>query len=389
MQQNEKINILEIGDGFFPHLDGVTNVIHHYATELNKQVNVIVCAPAKPGYDYSYLPYRFVGVPSIHIPFMDFETPWPLLSYSVIKKIITTTQIDIIHTHSPMIIGPVIQKLAKKYGIIVISTLHSRYTEDFKRFVPTKWLRAILTRRMAKYYQSCDEVWTVNRGMTSELVKIGYQGKIRVMPNATDFEPSILSEDARIEVTRKYRLNPNLPICLYVGQQSIKKNIPLTLKAIAKLKSLGFITQYLSVGVGEDALMLKHLVKELKIDDQVFFIGKISDRNELKKIYEISDLFVFPSTYDASSLAVIEAAATSVPSLLIRGAITAEAITDEINGYLCEETIDDLANRIRYALTDEKRKVIGDQAHKSLTRTWSEVVENVLSTYREIIDKKC
>lgn len=386
MPFNRPLKILEVGDAFFPHLDGVTHVIHHYALQLHTTHTLTVVAPKRWLFNYRQFPYRFIGIPALYIPLLDLEAPTPYWSRKTIKKLLQSESFDVIHVHSPLILGPIILPIAKQLGIPVITTLHSRYTEDFKKFIPFQFIRNILIRRMAKFYQQCDAVWTVNHGMVQELRRIGYEGPVTVMPNATEYDLPSNITDRRQQVFKRYHLNPSQPIGLFVGQQSYKKNIALTLQAIAQLKTQGHIVQFISVGKGEDSLPLKLMAKHLGISDQVRFTGKIMDRDLLKSIYLTADLFLFPSTYDASSLAVIEAAALGVPSILVRGAITAEAIIDHHNGYLTNETVEDYAATIWHAIQDPQRKDIAHQAQLSLTKSWHSVVEQVVSEYHNILE---
>lgn len=384
---SSRLRIVEVSDAFFPHLDGVTHVMHHYALELYTSHDVTVVAPRRRRYNYSRLPYRFEGVPALNVPLLDLEAPWPHFGLLALKRLLDKETVDIIHVHSPLVLGPMLLPLAKKKGIKVISTLHSRYTEDFKRFIPFKWLRNRLIRRMARFYDQCDGVWTVNQGMVQELRKIGYHGPVTVMPNATEYETLSNVDERKASILMKYHLNSHQPIGLFVGQQSLKKNISLTLNALAVLKAQGKIVQFISVGVGEDAKTLKKLSEQLGLADQVHFVGKITDRNELASIYLTADLFLFPSTYDASSLAVIEAAALGVPSILIRGAITAEAIVDHVNGYLTDESADAFASVIDSALSDPQRPVVAEQARQTLTKSWKIVCEDVVRTYQHTISR--
>lgn len=384
---SSRLRIVEVSDAFFPHLDGVTHVMHHYALELHNAHQVVVVAPKRRRYNYNQLPYRFEGVPALYVPLLDLEAPWPHFGLLALKRLLDKEAVDIIHIHSPLVLGPMLIPLAKKKGIKVVATLHSRYTEDFKKFIPFQWLRNILIRRMARFFSQCDSVWTVNHGMVQELRKIGYQGPVTVMPNATEYEKLDHVDERKASIIKKYHLNAYQPIGLFVGQQSLKKNIALTLQALSLLKAKGEIVQFVSVGAGEDAKVLKKLADQLGLSDQVHFVGKITDRNELANVYLAADLFLFPSTYDASSLAVIEAAALGVPSILIRGAITAEAIIDRSNGYLTNESPEEYAETIRFALADPNRSQVANQATLTLTKSWKTVCEDVITTYSEVISR--
>ena len=58
----------------------------------------------------------------------------------------------------------------------------------------------------------------------------------------------------------------------------------------------------------EKKFLLKELVKKNKLQKEVIFCGKVTDRDLLANYFARADLFLFPSLYDASSIVQIEAA---------------------------------------------------------------------------------
>ena len=118
----------------------------------------------------------------------------------------------------------------------------------------------------------------------------------------------------------------------------------------------------------------------------VSFAGAVLDRQELRKIYSSSDLFVFPSVYDNAPLVVREAAACGMPSLLIRGSNSAEGITDGENGILAEERAEDIALAINDAITNTDLKLMGEKARDSIYISWDDVLEKVYGEYNRIIE---
>jgi len=73
---------------------------------------------------------------------------------------------------------------------------------------------------------------------------------------------------------------------------------------------------------------LQKLIKKLKVDDNVVFLGEISNSSELARIYMESSIFVLPSYVEGFSIARVEALAYGLPvittatggSEIIRGA---------------------------------------------------------------------
>ena len=116
--------------------------------------------------------------------------------------------------------------------------------------------------------------------------------------------------------------------------------------------------------------------------------GKITDRDLLAKIYCRAKLFLFPSTYDASSLVQIEAASQSTPTIFLEGSVTAGLVTNDVNGFTVANNIDSFAKKIEEILNNDKyynKVALG--AKNDLYRTWDQIVEDIANKYRNILKK--
>ena len=75
-----------------------------------------------------------------------------------------------------------------------------------------------------------------------------------------------------------------------------------------------------------------------------------------------------------------------MPVLLIKDSCSAESITDDVNGFLAEESPEAFAKRIKEIISDpEKMRKVGEEAHISVYRTWEMVAEEAFEKYKEII----
>ena len=143
----------------------------------------------------------------------------------------------------------------------------------------------------------------------------------------------------------------------------------------------------LFVGSGPDEGKLRELIKELGLENEVLLLGKIMDRIEISKIYATADLFLFPSLYDCSSLVQIEASSQKTPTLFLREAATADAVTHNENGYLAENSIEDYANSIISIFEDEKKyNKVCEQAYKDLYLSWDDAVNIAYKDYIRLIE---
>ena len=324
----QKITIGLFIDTFFPMIDGVVMVVDNYAKRLAKIANVIVFAPGIPGeqYDDSKFNYKVVRCKSLRLPVVDYSLPIPKLDKKFMN-ILNSSNLDIVHIHSPFTIGKVGVDYAKKYNIPVIGTLHSQYKKDFQRFVKLNSISNFLTKIIMKQYNRCDECWAVNNYISKLYYDEYYCKSIpKVMNNATDMMPVKNEEEAKKIIDEKHKINSNEKVFLFVGRINNLKNVFFIVNSLKLLKGkLNF--KMLFVGSGQDEEKLKELIKRNNMEKEIIMCGKVTDRELLSYYYARADLFLFPSLYDASSIVQIEAASQKTPTLFIEDAVTADTIT--------------------------------------------------------------
>ena len=89
----------------------------------------------------------------------------------------------------------------------------------------------------------------------------------------------------------------------------------------------------LIVGDGPDLDELKDLAKELHIEKNVLFTGKVL-LNNIPLYYQLGDIFVTASTTETQGLTVLEAASASLPVVAINDESFRNSVINDLNGYL-------------------------------------------------------
>ena len=326
----EKITIGLFNDSFYPMTDGVIMVIDNYARRLCKIANVIVFVPGYLGkeYDDSKFPYEVVRCNSISFPHFDYSLPIPRIDIKF-RQIVEQYKLDIVHIHSPFSMGLEGYLYAKKHHIPCIATMHSQFKQDFEKYLTFDKSAEILNDLLViKLFDKCDECYAVN----SEISRIFYEEyhcneKPKVMNNATDMVP-VDRKSARKEIAKLYNIKDDDKIFSFVGRLNTLKNILFIVDALKIVKDNGFNIKMLFIGSGEDEYKLREKIKETGLENDAILCGKIMDRVLLAKHYAASDLFLFPSKYDASSLVQIEAASQMTPTVFINGSATSATATD-------------------------------------------------------------
>ena len=387
----KKITIGLFNDSFYPKSDGVLMVVDNYAKRLSKYANVIVFVPKyKKKYDDSVFPYKVVRCKSLNINFIDYSLPLPDLDKQF-KKILNDYQLDIVHIHSPFTMGALGIRYAKKHNVPCIGTMHSQFKLDFYKYVHSNMIATGLNNKLIKIFKKCDECWAVNKEV-ARIYHEDYKYPVlpRVMNNATEMLPVDRKEAAKI-INEKYGLTDDIKVFLFVGRINTLKNILFIVESLAKLKEKDEKLKFkmLFVGSGPDEEKLINHIKKYNLEDNVIICGKVTDRHLLECYYNRASLFLFPSVYDASSLVQIEAASQGTPTIFLKGTATAATVTDNVNGFLSDYSVDAYSDKIIEVINNkELYKKVSENAVRDLYVTWDDKVKEVYDLYIKIIEER-
>lgn len=367
-----------------PMIDGVGKVMLAYCkTQIKAGHESFYIAPSNPRYSDYEAPVPAVLYHGIPIPSQPYSAGFPNISPVFLHKLYKM-QLDIVHAHGPFLAGRAARAVARKQGIPLVSTFHSKYYDDFYRITHSKALSNLAVKYIISFYNTCDEVWTLNEGTKKVLQDYGYKGPIVIMPNGTD--PYDISRERIDECLKNFTIRDGVPVYLFVGQIDHKKNIDSIIEACRILHEQGHDYEMLLAGQGADLNYFRKKVSEYSLEQYVHFIGFIGDQDILHAIYDRADLLVFPSIYDNASMVVREAATMGTPPLLVRGSCTAEGVIHGENGYLCENTPEDIALQMWDALPTLKET--GAKARDTIPEAWNDIMDRVLNRYSELIKKK-
>lgn len=107
---------------------------------------------------------------------------------------------------------------------------------------------------------------------------------------------------------QRFNIPEDKKILLYVGNLKPHKNLERLLEAYSKIKNIDN-TRLLLIGKAfEKYDVLEEKEKNLGISDYVIHTGIVS-QDELVDLYNLADLFVFPSLYEGFGLPILEALA--------------------------------------------------------------------------------
>ena len=386
----DEIRSAQFNDTYFPIVDGVVQTVHNYAEIMNRQSYscVVTPKPLKKGFDYDSLSYEVFRTSSLKLPVAEYSIPTPKMDRKV-RDFLRERNIDIMHAHSPFYEGSFASSFAKKLGVPVVATFHSKYYDDAIHITGSKTIAKLVVKKIVRFYNTCDSVWACSHGTADTLRSYGYAGDIFVMDNGTTYNAPADPDALRRKAAAEFSIPQDKNTILFVGHQIWHKNIKLILDTFKMISDNSDDYRLLIVGNGYDEVEIKKYAEELNFaNGHVRFLGKVVDRDLLMGVYLNSDLFFFPSVYDNSPLVVREAASLGVPSLLTEGSNAAEAVRNDVSGFTAAENKVAMYREIlRIFNTEGLLERVSAGAKRDVAKTWDQIIPLVRDKYAEVIEK--
>jgi glycosyltransferase involved in cell wall biosynthesis len=225
----------------------------------------------------------------------------------------------------------------------------------------------------------------VSRGVELDLrtfYEIG-DAPVRIVPNAADLEVFCpLASNARSAWRRAHGIPEDVPLAIFAGGEWARKGLHLAIQGIALMEDH---TLCLFVaGDDADAARFKQMARDFGISERVSFGGFL---NDVATAMASSDLFLFPSYYEAFSLACIEAAACGIPIVSSKINGTEDFILPGENGEFVEHDPANIAKVLDRLLANQETLLkMGKAARRSVENsyTWDRVADMTESVYNSI-----
>lgn len=126
------------------------------------------------------------------------------------------------------------------------------------------------------------------------------------------------------------------------------------------------------------------MISKNKLANQVFLKGTTDD---VESVLKAGDIFAFPSAYEGFGMSLAEGMSMGLPAIGYKNCSGVnELITDGVDGYLCEDGVDDFRDKLRKLMADRALRVaMGEQARiamkayapEKIWDTWERLLKNV------------
>ncbi|MDW7730470.1 MAG: glycosyltransferase family 4 protein [Bacillota bacterium] len=379
------MNIGVFTDSFRPYASGVVRSIELFSREYNNRGHLVhIFCP-----EYPHIKslreegvYRFISVPW---PTMtDFSLPIPM-SANLNKKI-EQLGLDIIHVHSPFLLGRLGARAARHHKLPLVFTFHTLYEQYVHYFPFVETTSKKVIKAIARNFSnSCNVVVAPTQLVENYLRSIGIVTDIVKIPTGIDMGE--FKDLDRNWLRNNYGVNPQDKVLLFVGRLGQEKNVVFLIKSFQMvLKSISDCRLVLA-GKGPQEGFLRQLCRQLGVENKVIFTGELS-REQIVHCYASSDLFVFPSVTDTQGLVIGEAKAAGVPVVAIRAFGPAEMVNDNEDGILTELSLPAFTKAILKLLKDKDLYARMKKQSKINAPLISSAIcsERMLEVYQDLID---
>jgi len=265
-----------------------------------------------------------------------------------------------------------------KLALLTIHDIRGIHQQDL-------WLKRFFHNMILKNsLKHADHVITVSNYMKNETLNHFPNTKVTVIYNGINTCEFVEETELRVDsVINKFKLSSEF--ILAVGHLEPRKNYHLLIKALKNLHSKGEFLHLLIIGNNSGELdSITQMVESLGLSEYVKILNGITDQ-ELKVIYKLAKLFVFPSSYEGFGIPILEAMGSDCPLVVSDIPVFREIIGNK-GVYFDYSDFESIANTIKDILASNNRRMdlieYGTKRVKDFE--FIEISKNLQKLYKEV-----
>ncbi len=365
----ERLRIALVCDWFLPRLGGLElhlRDLAHHLMAVGHTVEVITTTPGEPVVEG-------ITVHRIRAPRLPGAgVMWTRSGFRKVREAVEQGQYDVVHSHVS-IVSPAAYAGAvagQRLDLPTVLTFHSMVRGP--RLLVRLLGRALGLRRWETI------VSAVSTTAAEAVAPLVAQHPVLRLPNGID--PTLW----RMAPGPK---DPNEVHLITVMRLNKKKRAATLIRAVAALRErVPDRTFWLRVvGDGPERPKLERLVRKLRLQDNVYFLG-YRTREQIRDLFADADVFVMPARHESFGLAALEARTAGLPVVAMAETGVADFIQDGREGLLATSDAHLVEQLARIAQDTELRERMAEHNQDRLPPlSWQGVVARHVRLYREAI----
>ena len=232
------------------------------------------------------------------------------------------------------------------------------------------------------FFGMADNVLLYGDYARKRMIEYGFNAnKLYPLYNSLDYDNQLIIRNKLqkndIYISHFKNTNPNI---IFIGTLLIRKKLGLLIKAVAKLKSEGFMVNVTILGDGVDRDHLKDMVNEYNLSDNFFFYGACYDEEIIANYIYNADVGVSPGICGLTTMHMFTYGTPVIThDNMVKQGPESEAIIPNLTGMLFrEDDIESLVEAIKKWLTEfsDKREIVRQNCYK--------IIDNKYNPYQQI-----
>lgn len=300
------MKIVVIVHYFAPHIGGMEEVAKKQAESLVRaghEVTVVTCRPDNKSPLYEEKDgYKIMRIPAWNIVENKFGVTFPIVSpLAVLTMMKFARWADLVHIHDVFYMSSHMATFGALIARKPIYVTQHVAMVDHPSPLVMAVQRMIYSTLGRLIFKKARKIICYNTNVRDFLERESVPSKnILLHYNGIDVDYfSPVSAAKKASLKKQYGLDPKRPVALFVGRLVPKKGYDIVFDA----RSPKY--QTLIVGTGEVPAHMKNVA-------DVIFYGA-ADHAQLRELYRLSDVFVFPAVGEILTLVMQEAMATGLP----------------------------------------------------------------------------
>jgi len=381
------MKILQVIPRFNPQLGGGVDVVYNLSKSMAEKGHEVSIITSDYKFDQDYADeLRNQGIkviPFKHLANICLFIPTPSMNKWVSNNV---SRFDIIHLNGARSYqNNVIYKYSRRYNVPYILQAHGSILrlvqrQELKRLYDTVWGYKLF-RNSSKLIALCNSEADAYKSIELD------EKKIEILPNGVDlckFEKL----PQKGEFKKKYGIDQNEMIILYLGRLHKSKNIELLLNAYSDLTTKIHDIRLVLVGPNEMGRYVYKEIDKLDIKDKVLITGYLTEQDKFKSFID-ADVFVTPRFY-GFPITFAESCACGLPIITTNSGDILDWIDNRI-GYVVNPNKNKLSMAIQSLLIDKETRIKFGQEAQLLARdrfNWPKIADQLEIIYKDAIFSK-
>lgn len=235
--------------------------------------------------------------------------------------------------------------------------------------------------------EAADRVIAVSQGSKEDILKYYNipEEKAEVIYNGIDLNQ--YQKTDRNIARKKYGIEGKY--ILFVGRISRQKGITYLIDAVKYLPK--DIKVVLCASSPDTQEVLEEVEQKVKLYDNIIWINKMVEKEEIIELYSNAEVFVCPSIYEPFGIINLEAMACKTPVVASATGGIKEVVVHEETGFLVEPgNSEELAKYINILLNNKDLAVkFGENGRKRVEEmfSWESIAKKTYEMYKDVIEK--